>query len=179
MTETILKAVRMAWLFLLLTLFSGQAMALWPWSKEMDEKPTLAPMLEKVVPAVVNISTTSRVRIEQNPLFNDPFFRRFFDIPNIPLEQERQSLGSGVIVDAGKGYIITNHHVIANADQITVTLRDGSSHEAKVVGTDPEADIAVVQIKAENLTAIPFGDSESLRVGDFVIAIGNPFVVIR
>lgn len=138
-------------------------------------KPSLAPILEKVLPGVVNISTTSRVRMEQNPLFNDPFFRHFFDIPEMPKEQERQSLGSGVIVDEDKGYIMTNYHVIEHADQITVTLRDRRRLEAKVVGSDPPSDLAVIQIKANHLTAIPFGNSDGLRVGDFVIAIGNPF----
>ena len=85
---------------------------------------SLAPMLDRVVPGVVNISTTSRVRIEANPLFNDPFFRRFFGGSQMPREQQRQSLGSGVIIDAGRGYILTNHHVIANADRVTVTLMD-------------------------------------------------------
>jgi serine protease DegQ len=138
-------------------------------------KPSLAPVLDKVLPSVVNISTTSRVRIEQNPLFNDPFFRHFFEIPEMPKEQERQSLGSGVIVDAGKGYIVTNYHVVEHADQITVNLRDRRRFEAKVVGTDQPSDLAVIEIKANQLTAIPFGDSDTLRVGDFVIAIGNPF----
>ena len=142
------------------------------------EKPSLAPILEKVLPAVANISTTSKVRVEQNPLFNDPFFRHFFDIPEMrqmPQEQERQSLGSAVVVDADKGYLITNFHVVEHADQITVNLRDRRRFEAKVVGTDQASDLALIQIKANHLTAIPFGDSDSLRVGDYVIAIGNPF----
>jgi len=139
-------------------------------------RPTLAPMLETVLPAVVNISTTSTVNVQENPLFNDPFFRRFFDLPDMPPRQRRQqSLGSGVIVDSEKGLILTNHHVIANADQVTVTLQDGRDFEAKVVGADPETDVAAVKIEAKNLTALPFGDSQSLRVGDFVVAIGSPF----
>ncbi len=144
-----------------------------------SDKPSLAPILEKVLPAVANISTTSKVHIEQNPLFNDPFFRHFFDIPEMqqqmPREQERQSLGSGVVVDADKGYLITNYHVVEHADQIIVNLRDRRRFEAKVVGTDQPSDLALIQIKANNLTAIPFGDSDNLRVGDYVIAIGNPF----
>ncbi len=138
-------------------------------------KPTLAPMLKKALPGVVNISTRSTIRVEENPLFSDPFFRRFFDIPDVPLERESQSLGSGVIVDADKGYILTNNHVIDKADEISVTLRDGRHFQARVVGTDPEVDLAVIQIEARGLTALPFGDSDALEVGDFVVAIGNPF----
>jgi serine protease Do/serine protease DegQ len=132
-------------------------------------------MLERVVPGVVNISTTSRVRIELNPLLNDPFFRQFFGIPNIPREVERQSLGSGVIVDADAGLVVTSTHVIANAHQIAVTLLDGRHFAATLVGTDPDVDVSVVRIAARNLTAVPFGDSDALRVGDFVVAIGSPF----
>lgn len=138
-------------------------------------RPTLAPMLERVVPGVVNISTTSRVRVELNPLLNDPFFRQFFDLRRIPREIERQSLGSGVVVDADVGLILTSHHVIANAQQIEVTLLDGRHFEARVAGTDPDSDVSVVRIGARNLTAVPYGDSDSLRVGDFVVAIGSPF----
>ena len=162
--------------FLLLGCLPLLAAAGLPWPLlGKSGKPSLAPMLKNVLPAVVNISTRSRVRIPQNPLFNDPFFRRFFDFPEVPREQERQSLGSGVIVDAAKGYLLTNHHVIANADKITVTLRDGRHFDAKVVGSDPEVDLAVLQVKAKNLTALTFGDSGALEVGDFVVAIGNPF----
>jgi serine protease Do/serine protease DegQ len=134
-------------------------------------------MLKRVMPGVVNISTRSRVKVQENPLLNDPFFRRFFNIPDQqqPREREAQSLGSGVVVDADKGYILTNNHVVGKADEITVTLRDGRSLSAKVVGTDPEADIAVIKVEADHLTALPFGNSDSLQVGDFVVAIGNPF----
>ncbi len=158
----------------LLNVWPLQASALLPLN-EAQGKSTLAPMLKKTMPGVVNISTRSRVSIQQNPLLNDPFFRRFFDIPEMPQEQERQSLGSGVIVDAEKGYVLTNNHVIENADEITVTLRDGRHFKAKVVGTDPEADLGVLQIKAKHLKELPFGDSDKLEVGDFVVAIGNPF----
>ena len=139
--------------------------------------PTLAPVLEKVRPAVVNIATKGYVSAQENPLLRDPFFRFFFDIPDQPRQRQRQeqSLGSGVIVDAQKGYILTNNHVIDKADEITVTLVDGRNLTAKLVGADPEADIAVVQVPAENLTALPTADSDALRVGDFVLAIGNPF----
>jgi len=137
--------------------------------------PSLAPMLKHVTPAVVNIATSSTVRIEGNPLFNDPFFRHFFEQPSRPRERKTQSLGSGVIVDAKMGYILTNNHVIDKADEIKVTLRNGETYEAKLIGTDPDSDVAVIQIKAKNLTAIPRGNSEELQVGDFAIAIGNPF----
>ena len=107
--------------------------------------PSLAPVLEKVTPAVVNIATRSMVQQHENPLLQDPFFRRFFQLPNTPRKRSTQSLGSGVIVDANKGLIITNHHVIDKADKITVTLRDGRSFNANVVGSDPDSDVAVIQ----------------------------------
>jgi len=138
--------------------------------------PSLAPILEQVTPAVVNVSSRGHVAIQNNPLFNDPFFRRFFDIPNnLPRERQTQSLGSGVIVDAQNGYVLTNSHVIANADEVTVTLRDGRNLKAKLIGTDKDTDVAVIQVPAEGLTSVPLGDSAKLRVGDFVVAIGNPF----
>jgi serine protease Do/serine protease DegQ len=137
--------------------------------------PSLAPMLEAVTPAVVNIATEGRIVMGRNPLLSDPFFRRFFDIPDQPRERRIQNLGSGVVVDAKQGYVITNHHVIKRADTITVTLRDGRQLQAKVIGSDPESDVAVIQIVAQNLTALSLADSSQLRVGDFVVAIGNPF----
>ena len=136
--------------------------------------PTLAPMLEQATPAVVNIATESRVQL-RNPLLDDPFFRRFFNIPNQPRERQTQSVGSGVVVDAHRGYIITNHHVIEGADTIAVTLRDGRQLDAKVIGSDSESDIAVIQVSTRDLTALPLANSDQLRVGDFVVAIGNPF----
>lgn len=137
---------------------------------------TIAPMLEEVVPGVVNISTRSRVVVRDNPFFNDPFFRRFFeDFPGRVRERETQSLGSGVIVDAAKGLILTNHHVVGRADEITVTLVDGRSFDAELVGSDAPTDVAVIRIEAGDLVAVPSGDTDALRVGDFVVAIGNPF----
>jgi serine protease Do/serine protease DegQ len=136
--------------------------------------PSLAPMVKRVTPAVVNIATKGTVQ-EQNPLLNDPFFRRFFDVPNTPRQREFQSAGSGVIVDAKQGYIITNAHVIENATEITVTLLDNRSLKAKVVGKDEGSDVAVLQVQATNLTALPIADSDRTEVGDFVVAIGNPF----
>jgi len=137
--------------------------------------PSLAPMLKRVTPAVVNIATSGTVRIQGNPLFNDPFFQHFFEMPSQPRERKTQSLGSGVIVDAKNGYIITNNHVIDKADVIKVTLRNGDTYEAKLIGTDPDSDVAIIQIKANDLIAIPLADSENLDVGDFAVAIGNPF----
>jgi serine protease Do/serine protease DegQ len=136
--------------------------------------PSLAPMLKHVTPAVVNIAIRGTVQ-QENPLLNDPFFRRFFDVPNVPQRRDFQSAGSGVIVDAKNGYIITNTHVIENANEITVTLLDNRSLTAKVIGKDPGSDVAVLQVKATNLEEIPLADSDRAEVGDFVVAIGNPF----
>ncbi len=137
--------------------------------------PSLAPMLERVTGAVVNIATSSQRKLRRHPLLDDPFFRWFFE--GIPQERQRQSqsLGSGVIVDARKGLVLTNHHVIEEANEIRVTLKDGRSFRARLLGKDPEMDIAVLQIPAEDLTSLPWGDSDKLRVGDFVVAIGSPF----
>lgn len=137
--------------------------------------PSLAPMLKNTTPAVVNIATSATINIQSNPLFNDPFFRHFFEQPSRPRQRKTQSLGSGVIVDADKGYIITNNHVIDKADIIKVTLSSGESYEAKLIGTDPDSDVAIIQIKAKNLIAVPLANSEQLQVGDFAVAIGNPF----
>lgn len=138
--------------------------------------PSLAPMLEEVLPAVVNIHAQSRVPTRaRHPFADDPFFRFFFDMPNMPRERVQRSLGSGVIVDAGRGVVLTNSHVIENADQIAVTLKDGRTLEAELVGSDSETDLAVVRIPAEGLSELPLSDSDDLRVGDFVVAVGNPF----
>lgn len=136
------------------------------------EIPTLAPMLAEVTPGVVNIAVISRAQDYDNPLLRDPFFRRFFNLPD---PRPTISAGSGVIVDAAQGYVITNHHVIQRADQVVVTTRDRRRFNARLVGSDPGTDIALLKIDADNLKAIPFGDSDALRVGDFVVAIGNPF----
>ncbi len=140
--------------------------------------PTLAPMIKKVSPAVVNIATrgTVRDRGPANPLLDDPFFRRFFDAPESGTrEHPFQSAGSGVIFDARNGYILTNAHVIENASEITVTLQDGRDLKAEIVGKDVPSDVAVLRVKPEGLTQITLGDSARLEVGDFVVAIGNPF----
>lgn len=156
-------------------LLAAVVQAALPQKTESNGMPSLAPMLEQVMPAVVNVSTLGTVQIRQNPLFNDPFFRHFFDFPDMPRERKTQSLGSGVIVDAERGLVLTNNHVIANADQIKVTLRDGREFSAELIGTDPATDVAVIKIQAENLNDIELADSDELRVGDYVVAIGNPF----
>lgn len=137
--------------------------------------PSLAPIIEDVLPGVVNISTETRVQVQQNPLLEDPFFRRFFELPDEPQERERSNLGSGVIIDADQGFVITNAHVVEDATEITVTLRDGRQFQADLKGADPEVDLALLQIEGDELTEVSFGDSDALRVGDFVVAIGNPF----
>src|SRR6202163_4227876 len=138
--------------------------------------PSLAPMLSNVTPGVVNIAVKGRVR-EQNPLLQDPFFRRFFNIPQGQgyEERETQATGSGVIVDAAQGYVLTNGHVVENATRIEAPPKDNRRFTAKLIGTDTDTDVAVLQITAGNLTAVPMGDSDRLQVGDFVLAIGNPF----
>lgn len=134
--------------------------------------PSLAPMLEQAMPAVVSVNTKQVVRV-RNPFFDDPFFRRLF--PQVPQERINESLGSGVIIDASKGLVLTNHHVIDNADDVRVTLSDGRTVKADFIGSDPDTDIALIRIPAEKLTALPLGNSDQLRTGDFVVAIGNPF----
>ena len=137
--------------------------------------PSLADMLERANPAVVNIATRTTV-VEHNRLLADPFFRRFFNIPESRRRYRRtQSAGSGVVVDAARGYIVTNNHVIDGADEISVGFSDGRTLEAQLVGRDPQVDLALLKVAAENLSAIEFADSAALRVGDFVVAIGNPF----
>ena len=137
--------------------------------------PSLAPMLEKITPAVVNINTKTHVQV-RDPFFDDPVFRRFFGSGAVqPRERVQQSLGSGVIVDAANGYVLTNNHVIDGADDVSVTLTDGRTLAGTVVGSDPDTDLAVLQIPAERLSAMPLADVSHLRVGDFVVAVGNPF----
>ncbi len=146
---------------------------------EGRQLPSLAPLLKEVNSSVVNISTYTTRRVQQNPLLNDPFFRRFFNVPQgqqMPQTRRTQSAGSGVIINAGKGTVVTNHHVVDGADEIHVGLEDGRSYRAKLVGSDPGVDIAVLQLEEfEDLTDISIADSDQLLVGDFVIAIGNPF----
>src|SRR5579864_5647457 len=140
--------------------------------------PSLAPMIRKVSPAVVNVAIRGTVREHgpEDPL-QDPLFRRFFDAPQGGARRERlfRSAGSGVIFDAGRGYIVTNAHVVENATEITVTLQDGRDLKAEVVGRDQPSDVAVLKVPADGLSQMPLGDSSRLEVGDFVVAIGNPF----
>lgn len=136
--------------------------------------PSLAPMLEQVTPAVVNIHSKTVVRV-RNPMAEDPFFRHFFGLPMVPQERVQQSLGSGVIVNAREGLVLTNNHVIEGADDISVTLADGRTVTAEFVGSDPDTDVGVLRIPAENLAELPLASGEALRVGDFVVAVGNPF----
>ena len=137
--------------------------------------PTIAPIVSQITDAVVNIAVVSEQAQSFNPLFNDPFFRDFFDFPLEMDPQPRLSAGSGVIVDARNGLILTNNHVVESGERISVTLTDGRTMDATVIGSDPETDIAVLQIPAEGLKALPLGDSDQLQIGDFVIAVGNPF----
>src|SRR5690625_3707765 len=141
------------------------------------DNPSLAPMLKDVMPAVVNVVVDTKTQAtQQNPLLENPFFRRFFDMPD-PRSAPRygKAVGSGVIIDADKGLIITNNHVVENAEDITVRLSDDREFKAKLIGRAPSSDVAVIQIEADNLTELPVANSDNLRVGDFVIAIGNPF----
>src|SRR3990170_1758434 len=145
--------------------------------------PNFVEVSKAVKPAVVNISTTRLIKGEEggaqtNPFFEDPFFRRFFGDEfyrqfEAPRQRKEESLGSGVIIDCG--YIVTNNHVIAKADEIKVVLSDKREFKGKLVGTDPKSDLAVIKIAASNLPTIPWGDSTRLEVGEYVLAVGNPF----
>ncbi|NEX18263.1 MAG: serine endoprotease DegQ [Halochromatium sp.] len=151
------------------------AWALLPAAVDGEPLPSLAPMLAETVPGVVNVSTITEIAATEHPLLRDPFFRRFFDIPGHQRNRESQSLGSGVVIDAKRGIILTNHHVVRAADAIRVTFDDGRRLEAELVGSDPETDIAVLRVESDDLTAVPLADSDALQVGDFVVAIGSPF----
>ena len=136
--------------------------------------PTLAPLVRDITPSVVNISVRGRVK-EDNPLYRDPLFRQFFEVPK-QLEREIHATGSGVIVDAERGYVLTANHVVAQVSAVQVTIKDGRRFTAKLVGRDPGTDIAVLRIESgSGLKSIGFGDSDKLEVGDFVLAVGNPF----
>ena len=154
---------------------ASTAQAALPAEVDGEPLPSLAPMLERAMPAVVNISTITEIAPRDHPLLRDPFFRRFFDIPRQPRERESQSLGSGVIIDAADGIVVTNHHVIEGADAIRVTLHDARRIDARLIGSDPETDVAVLRLEAEGLSEIALSDSDALKVGDFVVAIGSPF----
>ncbi len=152
---------------------TGSAFATMP-SFAGPQTPSLAPLLREVTPAVVNISVQGRIK-ETNPLYQDPVFRQFFDVPR-QLEREVQATGSGVIIDAQRGYALTNNHVVEHAARIQIVTKNGQRLHARVIGRDPPTDVAVLQIQGgTNLKALPLGDSDKLEVGDFVVAIGNPF----
>ena len=161
----------------LLLLFTSLSLhAALPGEVDGEPLPSLAPMLERTTPAVVNIATRGQTRRRvELPLPENPLFKRFFEIPDIERIQETSSLGSGVIVDADEGLILTNYHVIKDAYEINVTLKDGRELRAEILGLDPQTDVAVIKVQAEDLVQIPMADSSRLRVGDFVVAIGNPF----
>src|SRR5438105_7987894 len=160
---------RCAVLLLVLVTLTAQAQGL----PTREGMPTLAPILEKVTPAVVNIAVLQVSPEEENPLMRDPFFRRFFGMPQ---QAEPQiAAGSGVIVDAKNGYVVTNAHVVKDAREIQITLKDNRRLPAKLVGADPGTDIAVLRVEPNGLVEAKWGDSDTLQVGDFVMAIGNPF----
>jgi serine protease DegQ len=157
-----------------LAALAPNAYAALPAAVDGESLPSLAPMLEKVTPAVVNIHSKTVVRV-RNPLAEDPMFRHFFGLPMVPQERVQQSLGSGVIVDAARGLVLTNNHVIEGADDIRVTLADGRTVTAEYIGADPDTDVGVLKIEADNLAELPLAAGPPLRVGDFVVAVGNPF----
>jgi serine protease Do/serine protease DegQ len=160
--------------FGLLLLLGTASQAAMPQKFDGVAMPSLAPLVDRVAPAVVNIRVNQKI-VQSSP-FGDDAFRRFFGLPEMPGgSREVVSAGSGVIVDAKRGYILTNNHVVENADEIKVSLINGDILDAKIVGTDPATDIAVLKVDAKNLVDMPIGDSEAVRVGDFVLAIGNPF----
>jgi len=168
---------RLAALILVPVLLALPAPAQIPDAALIDERgiPTIAPMIDEIDDAVVSISTVASVPGAPPPFFRDPFFGPF-RLPEGELPRERRrGAGSGVIVDARAGHVLTNNHVVENAEAIRVTLRDGRRFEAELVGRDPATDIAVLRIEADDLTEIEMGESARLRVGDFVVAIGNPF----
>ena len=168
-----MRAVVCGLLLMLTTL--GPARATLPAEVDGQPLPSLAPLIEAVTPAVVNIHSRTRVQVRSSPFMDDPFFRRFFDFPSVPRERIQQSLGSGVVVDAQAGLILTNTHVIDGADDIAVTLQDGREFAGTLIGSDRDTDLAVIRIEASGLTELALAAEDGLRVGDFVVAIGNPF----
>ena len=168
------KMYRLIWASLLMFVVTTSYAAL-PDSVDGQPLPSLAPLVKKVAPAVVNIRVSQTVR-SQSP-YGDEMFRRFFGLPDFGGGRSREvaSAGSGVIVDAANGYILTNHHVVDGADKIQITLFNDDSLDAEIIGSDAATDIAVIKVDPKNLVELPIGDSDQVEVGDFVIAIGNPF----
>jgi Do/DeqQ family serine protease len=151
----------------------------WQLAFKQGDTPTLAPLLERVTPAVVNIAVVGAAAEAANPLSDDPFLRRFFEGPNapaLPPSEPRQSIGSGVIIDGSERLVVTNHHVVRDADSIIVTLNDRREYTAALVGSDAGTDIALLRVMASDppFAEIPMGDSNAVAVGDYVVAIGNP-----
>jgi serine protease Do/serine protease DegQ len=176
MTRVFNRFATIATAYALFCIIAQTAAAALPAKMGDQALPSLAPLVRQASPAVVNIATKGTVQAPQNPLMDDPFFRRFFGVPPQQRKREVRSAGSGVIVDAANGYIITNHHVVENADEIEISLQDHRTLIGEVVGSDAGTDIAIIQIKnPENLVAMPMGNSDVVEVGDFVVAIGNPF----
>lgn len=158
----------------------GQARVGFPYVKAGTGYPSLAPLMRRVTPAVVNIAVEAEVPIEDHPFFRDPDFKRFMerfglDVPQEGDMERRQSVGSGVVVDAVRGYVLTNHHLLEGATAIDVTLKDRRTYHARLLGWDQATDLAVLKVPSLSVQPLPFGDSDALEVGDFVIAIGNPF----
>ena len=175
-SQRISRTAIRTWSVLLLAMTSTVAFAQWPAELPTSGgRPTLSPLLKKVTPAVVNVGVKGSTNRRSNPLYNDPFFRRFFNAPEQAPTRPRQSVGSGVIINANEGYVLTNHHVINNANEITVTLADGREFTAELIGSDEGTAVALLQVDADNLHELRLGDSDSVEVGDFVVAIGNPF----
>jgi S1-C subfamily serine protease len=134
-------------------------------------------MLETVLPGIVSVTGYGQMSDEEMAFLSDPDFRRYFGLPERLQSDERwfQALGSGAVIDAEKGYILTTSHLVDGADRITVALSDTRQLPARLIGLDPGSDVAVIQVEADDLVAVPLGNSDRLRVGDYVVAIGNPF----
>ncbi|QIG48923.1 trypsin-like serine protease [Nordella sp. HKS 07] len=165
--------------FLLILVLSAQLTGT-SFAQTPDQRtPSLAPILEKVLPAIVSIAAHGRAPDEQDPLLSDPHVRKFFGLPEdaSPGDHEFWTAGSGVITEAHEGLVLTSRHVVDEADDITVVLADGRRLPAAVVGADETTDLALVRVVPENLVEPIFGDSDKLRVGDYVVAVGNPFAL--
>ena len=174
MTSSILSATRRIVLAVNLLAWSSIFATAETSNSAANQIPTLAPIVRETTPAVVNISVRGRIK-QDNPLYRDPVFREFFDLP-AQVEKEVQSAGSGVIVDAARGYVLTANHVMSDFNAAQITIKDGRKFTAKLLGRDSATDVALLQLQgASNLKAMPLGDSDGLEVGDYVIAIGNPF----
>ncbi|HXJ00502.1 MAG TPA: trypsin-like peptidase domain-containing protein, partial [Micropepsaceae bacterium] len=137
--------------------------------------PTLSPIIKKVAPAVVSIAVRMPAGQRRDTLFDDPMLRQFFGLPEMPPETQASTAGSGVVFDGRLGLIVTNSHVVENADQIIVTFADGREVPGVLQGSDPDTDVAIIKVAVPNLPEVAFGDSDRLEVGDYVLAIGNPF----